>query len=289
MLHLTAHARPGTFLFTTWVEGLALWERLLTLEPVALCLMPDHVHLLAQRYDRARLVGALSGYTRWLGHRRGTPGLRLWLPHPPPEVLPDKLHLQRSWRYVHLNPCRDKLASDPLAWPASTHRDACGVALPPACGRARDPAAFHRYVSGDPSVRPEGSPLPAPAVERGRPSLPQVVAAVSALTRTPVDTLPRAVGPRRLLVAAAVRLLGLRTGELAATLGLHPGTLRADLRRDPPDLSLVTRVLGDARFAPLDDRPLDQLPAWRAYMADQPYRRRLERLPYRSGSHGCRS
>jgi hypothetical protein len=282
MLHLTAHAVPDTFLFTTWREGLALWERLLGLQPVAACVMPDHVHLLAARYDRPHLMGVLSGYARWLARRHGTPGLHLWLPHPPPEILKDKLHTQRTWRYVHLHPCRDKLAPDPLAWPLSTHRDACGLALPPACSRARDPAAFHRYVSGDPAVRPEGSPLPAPTLERSRPSLPQLVAAVGALTRTLADDLPRVVGPRRLLVASAVRLLGLHTGELAAFLGVHPGTVRGDRRLDPPDLGLIVQVLGDARFAPLGDERLDRLPAWRTYLADQPHRRRLEGLPYRS-------
>jgi len=285
MQHLTAHAIPDTFLFTTWREGLALWERLLGLQPASLCIMPDHVHLLARRYERVRLVGALSGYSRWLAHQRGTPELHLWLQHPPPEILKDKLHTQRTWRYVHLNPCRDKLAPDPLAWPLSTHRDACGLALPLACGCSRDAASFHRYVSGDPTVRPEGSPLPVPTVERSRPSLPQVVAAVSALTRTPVDDLPRACGPRRLLVAAAVRLLGLRTGEVAAFLGVHPGTVRGDRRLDPPDVALVARVLGDERFAPLGDERLDRLPAWRAYLADQPHRRKLESLTYRTGGH----
>lgn len=282
MQHFTAHAVPETFLFRSWAEGLALWEDLLRAGPAALCLMPDHAHGLFPVYDRVAMARILSGYTRWLGHHRGEPIRQLWLPHPHPEEVKDGLHLQRSWRYLHLNPCRAKLASDPLAWPLSTHLDACGLAISPACNVSKEPSAFHRYVSADPSVHPEGSPLPAPSVERGKATWQELVAAVSTLTRTLERSISRAPNARRLLACAAAQVLGWKAPPIAARLGVHIGTVRADIRQGHPQVSLVVRVVGDQRLFSLNGERLDRRPSWRRYLADQPNRRRKENIPFRS-------
>ncbi len=130
MLHVVAHAVSRDLLWRSHEEGLALWSRLLVLLPAALCLMPDHIHLLTDRYDHDAFVRLLSGYARWRHHRRGGQG-RVWLPHPVPVLPGGPLHLQRTHRYIALNPCRDRLVADPLAWTWSTHRDGVGMTSSP--------------------------------------------------------------------------------------------------------------------------------------------------------------
>lgn len=197
MLHHTVRARPERLLFVTWTEARALWDRLVAAAPglQALCLMPDHLHLLHERDVRVPLGAALSGYARWLAHRR-EPGGPLVLPQAPPDRALQGDKQLRSVRYVHLNPCRARLVTDLLAWPFSTHRDAVGLAAFPVVRRQADPAAFHRYVSADPTVNVEGTELPSPSVHV--PDAGAVLAAVSALTRRTVDGLDRR-GPERTL------------------------------------------------------------------------------------------
>ena len=101
----------------------------------------------------------------------------------PAEPLVDATKARRTVRYVHLNPCRAHLAVDPLAWPFSTHRDRLGCAARPVLPQARDPEAFHRYVSSDPSVDPTGTPLPARALATR--DLDRLAEAVSSAARTP--------------------------------------------------------------------------------------------------------
>src|SRR5687768_15753019 len=108
--------------------------------------MPDHLHLLHEADVRDRLIHALVGYVQWVNHRRGDHGALLE-PVPAAGAALEGDKRNRSVRYVHLNPCRARLVSDPLAWPLSTHRDAVGLSAFPVIGRQRDPYGFHRYVS----------------------------------------------------------------------------------------------------------------------------------------------
>ncbi|MFH1464709.1 MAG: hypothetical protein ABIO70_10015 [Pseudomonadota bacterium] len=161
MPHLTAHAFPPHFLFHDWREARRLWDGLLSVGPLqAAVLMPDHVHAVVPSVNWSAWLAFLRGYANWRNHLRGEVGRDVWLPAVPPEELKGQLHRRRTLRYVALNPCRDRLAPDPLAWPFSTHRDAVGLAIPGVVPVARDPAAHHAHVSGDPSVAVAGTALP---------------------------------------------------------------------------------------------------------------------------------
>jgi len=76
MLHLVAHAVPGTLLFRDWTEAHALWQRLARVTGVrALVLMPDHVHLVRTCEDPGDFGIALQAFARWRSRWRGRAGL----------------------------------------------------------------------------------------------------------------------------------------------------------------------------------------------------------------------
>ncbi len=266
MQHLVAHAVPPHWLIHDWQEAHALWSRLLQLGPItAAAIMPDHVHVVLRRVDEAAWHGCLSGYARWRNHHRDEPGRRVWLPAPPSEPLRSRKHLERTVRYVHLNPCRDHLAADPLAWPYTTHRDAVGLAVPGAVAAARDPYRFHAVVSGDPSVAVEGTELPYGLRGMRDHRVEDIIAAVSALSRTTLDGLRRPGPGRTLLIQALAALTTLSGRRIAATVGCSPATMS----RTPPipgaSLAKLERVLGDHRFGPLYDHDLTRGAPWRRY------------------------
>ena len=180
LAHLTARALPGTLLFHDWTEALTLWGMLTRAFPEAeaICLMPNHPHIVGPANARSRLSALMSGYARWRGAYRGQDA-STWEPQPEPVPLPDEAHTRRTIRYVLLNPCRGGLAADPLAWPLSTHRDLVGLGEP--SRRRRDPAAFHAWVSGDPSVAVGGTSLP--ELANGRTSLAAIEEAVGSVLR----------------------------------------------------------------------------------------------------------
>ncbi len=265
MFHLVAHTARRRLLFTTPIEGGELFGMLARALPVeAMCLMPDHVHLVAPSDARRRMAALLSGWARRCNHRRGEGGaLMRALPLAEELVDPDKR--RRSIRYVHLNPARAKLVDDPLAWPFSTHRDACGLTVH-RVGPRRQAVRFHNYVSSDPSVAVHGTELPGGGGGGGVVTLQEVLVAVSAVTRTPMAELKKR-RTRALVAAAARELCGTPVAELARVLGCH----RASLYRldDVPRewLRRVGMVVGDRRFGPLDGTDLRHTEAWRRYRA----------------------
>jgi hypothetical protein len=257
MFHLVARSVDGAPLFHTWAEARQLWDAVVGATPdrIALVLMPNHVHLLHPLDVRVRLAHALSGFTRWWHHTHGTSG-RMFAELPPAEPIVDLQKQRRQVRYVHLNPCRARgLASDPLAWPFSTHRDACGLAVPAVVDRAKDVVAFHRYVSSDPHVEVQGTALPDESLEARDPLA--VLHAVSAVTRTPLSWLAHRVPARHLYLRAALHLCPKtdRTsiGELVGV-GRN-GAARA-ARGNDAQVRAVARAVGDRRLAPLHDRRL---------------------------------
>jgi REP element-mobilizing transposase RayT len=109
-----------------------LWQRLRTMFPdvLAAVLMPDHLHLLLR--DLAEVAQQrLRDLVRALRRRNHAAADIRWLPVEMPTSVPNAKHAARQVRYLHLNPCRDGLAYDPLAWPWSTHRDAVGAVAEP--------------------------------------------------------------------------------------------------------------------------------------------------------------
>ncbi|MFH1467126.1 MAG: hypothetical protein ABIO70_22270 [Pseudomonadota bacterium] len=266
MYHFVAHAVLDRWLFHDWEEALALWVRLATLPELrALVVMPDHVHAVLGAPAVARWLAALRGYARWRSGRACAAAGPTWMPLEPPEILPGWKHQRRTVRYVHLNPCRDGLANDPLGWPFSTHRDAVGLAAPAVIAPTRDAVSFHAYVSGDPSVEVAGTTLPfGRACARG--VAPEgVLAAVSAVSRTPLAQLGQRGGPRDLLVGALRELSHASQPEVARLVGISVATVRRAPAISAAQLHVVERVLGDVRFAGLGEGDLARSPAWRAY------------------------
>jgi hypothetical protein len=177
--------------------------------------------------------------------RRRGPGVD---PLPAAEVVtPDKVG--RVVRYVHLNPCRAQLCADPLAWPFSTHRDATGFAWPPAVPPRHDRRRFHRYVSSDPSAAVDGTDLPAVTVDV--PQLGEVLHAVSAVTRTPLDRLGEHPFARRLLVRAARTLCDAPLSAIAGVADVDPRTVRRARAGVDPAVRAVASAAADPRFPAL--------------------------------------
>jgi hypothetical protein len=156
-----------------------LWPRLQALVPDALgaALMPTHAHLFAElrvlvamRRSVACLLGAFARE-----HDLG----ELWMPIEAPQAVTTLDKRWRMARYLHLNPCRPsklageyvQLARDPLDYPWTTHRDVLGMVTEPwvdakrlahelGADRRSFEEEFHRYVSSDPHVAADGTPLP---------------------------------------------------------------------------------------------------------------------------------
>ncbi len=268
MEHYALHARRGLWLFHDWEEARALWDRLVAVTAVHhLCLMPDHVHLLARSVSRQRLAGAMSGYARWLGHRWGWQGFRLWRALGQPAVIGNPEHLQRTRRYVLLNPCRGSLVDDPLAWPFSTHRDATGLAWPPARRLVSEPFDFHAHVSKDDSTAPRGTDLPVQGLVGRHPAPDEVLNAVSAVTRTPSARFQCKGVARRQLILCLRGLTDLSARGIARQLGMSHSSVAAVRHNDEPVLRIVERVVGDPRFAPLEPTDLRNTLMWQRYRA----------------------
>lgn len=265
MFHLVARSIDRSLLFRDWTEARALWARVLTAapSPTALVLMPDHLHLLHRTDARRPLAAALSGYARWRNAHRCQRG-PVFEALPPAEEIVDDDKRRRSVRYVHLNPCRAKLVADPLGWPFSTHRDAVGLSAPAALPLRRDPAAFHRYVSSDPSVDVNGTELPATTLETD--DVLAVFHAVSAVTRTPLsDMIAR--GPARTLFLGVVDRLCPRVPRrvVAELCGVRRQAAIAASARPDPRWRTIAGAVGDTRFLPLRDGDLTRLPGWERY------------------------
>lgn len=259
-LHLTARALPKQRPLASAPHAFWLWRTLRrSFGPVAAaCVMPDHVHLLlAAVADPTRLVHELghvmSGFTRHVGDRR------VWSEIAPPTVIADERHLLRTARYVHLNPCRDGLVGDPLAWPWSTHRGAIGAEVDPWVsadtlasylhreGEPNFAAWFHGYVSRDPACAVNGSALPKPATARVIPAAPlaSVISAVIAAT----PWVRRRSARRRLIVQLADHQGWRDAALIGRAVGLsadHVRQLQRDSRRE--GLAAAALCLGDARL-----------------------------------------
>lgn len=267
-MHVTVRALPNTLLFWDWTEARALWERLRIAFPDAraICLMPNHPHVLTDRADaRSRMLGVMSGYARWRGAWRGQDA-RCWQPLPRVETLPDDKHLRRMVRYVHLNPCRGELVRDPLTWPFSTHRDQAGLGDPDLC--VDDPERQHAYVSGDPSVAVEGTELP--RLVSGFAPLPTIAIAVGAVLRIPPERVRAERKARRLLARAAWLLENRDTRILAEYLEVSRTAVYQMLDPRPSPMALdeegwlasVLRAVGDPRLGPLELRPRANPTRW---------------------------
>ncbi len=260
--HYVPRARKGTLLARDHRELIELWRRFTAAFPnlLALCIMPDHVHLLLPAPVAKEFLGhVLSEYARWRNARRGTAG-GIWRPLGPPAESVGATKYRRDVRYIHLNACRARLVTDPLAWPASTHRDATGLSLWPALPTAPDPVAFHGYVSGDPTVAIEGTLLPRRSLVA--PTLEDVFAATSALGRLTADELARRSAGRTMLVRAARALTSSKATDIADFVGMSLRGVKASPRTADARIARIAEAAGDRRFSVLTEDPV---PAWERY------------------------
>lgn len=253
-VHHVLRTRAGRPLFSEAVVADELWRALRRAFPhaLAVCLMPNHFHLLDNtddpRHDHDRLVHIAGACARRLGESR------IWSPSPMPEpVAPDKL--LRVVRYIHLNAPRGHLG-DLLSYLYCTHRGVIGAEHDPWVSAARAARtlgrsecgfaeSFHDYVSSDPSVSPHGSPFPRPAPPRDCAAVPlaDVLAAAHAGTYWCPPRVER----------HAVVLLGVDQGwpisVLASVLGIHRDSARRLARRPDAALLAAARLcLGDPRL-----------------------------------------
>ncbi len=262
LVHVVARAaRPSANLCDPQVAPL-LWAALRRAFPAALAcvLMPDHLHIIVRARSpaeaRKRLGAVLSGLRRSARARAIH-----WQRVPPPAVIADLQHAARQVRYAALNPCRRGLAADPLGWLWSTHRDVLGAVVDPwvtgtrlAEALARDGPGFaashHRYVSGDPSVDPTGTPAPTPLSLDALPfeSLADVLAAVAAAARGHPADVCRRSAVRELFVSVARWAHGADTARLSAITGLSPRSVRRRPLPTDAELQAVRMCLGDARL-----------------------------------------
>ncbi len=264
--HHVCRAAGPSLLFRTHLEARALWTRLLreVPAPMALCLMPDHVHLLHERKVRAQFGHALRSYALWRNAHRGGSG-PVFGEQPPAEPVPGAVKERRTVRYIHLNPCRAGLVSDPLAWPWSTHRDKVALARPVLLAPHPRPHDFHRYVSGDPTVAIEGTLLPVADLGLGADHVDAIAAAVTELLRVPFGSLSRR-GPARTLWVRALRsLTDIPASVVARHVGLTSQAVRRVPARSTPTTRLVARLALDPRFPGLLDGDLRHTGTWHHY------------------------
>ena len=264
MAHFTARLLPGSPSLCNDEGAWWLWFHLRHCFPEALfaLLMPTHLHLICPllecRTTSRRLARLLGHHTRKFNGRDGG-----WRPLEEPEAIRTPRILQRSVRYVALNPCRDNHVPDPLMWDWSTYRDVMGAVVDPWVTDERLARMlrwrvkgfrdrFHAYVTKDPSVDLRGTPPPRPAPDSSTTQFPiaDLVEAASVATRSP----PEAVGRRgvtRDLFLHLARLQGWKDRRLLEKVaGIHRATLKRTYARplDPGILNAGRLCLGDPRL-----------------------------------------
>jgi hypothetical protein len=258
LLHLVAHTLPGTTPFIDAELAAWMWRRLRRCFPhaIAACVMPDHLHTIVEDGANASrgLAALLSGAARHFGEPR------LWKPVPAAKPIPNVQHLKREIRYIHLNPCRARIVADPLMYPWSTHRGAIGAELDPwvtikrlarACHWSVDAELaqrFHAYVSGDPTVHPNGSSFPRPAPPRELPAVPLALIVEAAHAATPWST----PAERRRVIAGLAWHQGWRdTDHIARAAEITLSAARRVLQRalsKPALIEPALLCLGDKRL-----------------------------------------
>lgn len=217
--------------------------------------MPNHVHVILKGEAPATAKGTLANVIRGWSRVVGAAGL--WERAPEPAVIPDTKRLLRHIRYVHLNPCRDGLAADPLSWPWSTHRGVIGAEYAPwadarrlahetSMPRTDFVEWFHGYVSSDPCVAVRGTPLPAPVHAGTLPSVALGAVRDAVLAAAPLAGTATLRAGFVLLSAAH----GFRDhGALSRALGItHQHVLRLSKAKNDALVSASALCLGDSRL-----------------------------------------
>ncbi len=262
MYHHVFRASGKTLLFHTHAEAAELWRMLVVAFPelVALCLMPNHGHLQLPHADPGgRLGPVLAGYARLRNARRGVRG-PVFERTPCADPIGDRQKAATVQRYIELNPCRARLADDPLAWPWSTARDVVGLAGIPARTRVEHATRHFAWLAADPTVH---SSAELPRVRFADFGMDDVLDGVCGLYRVPraaafVRGLPRTYSIR------TATAHGIDGAVIATALGIDRGTATRAAAGTPsrarsiadPVLAACVRVVGDRRFCALPEGDL---------------------------------
>ena len=265
-VHITARTLPWRLsLLDTHVADW-LWQKLRGGFPgaVAVCLMPRHLHLVAEVESSVWARERLRRTLAWHARRFGPSSVfRVWEPVPEPSEIIGSQKLARQVRYVALNPCRAGMSDDPLSWFWSTHRDVVGAVVRPwvdatrLAGALEQPAdgfqlRHHAYVSSDPSASVVGTPPPEPAepTRISRQPLVDVSTAVLAASRARPEALQLRSPVRRTFIHLAARQGWGDPSRLAAHCGMTVESVRSELRRHQPTscVAAAALCLGDDRL-----------------------------------------
>jgi hypothetical protein len=261
VFHLVARVDRRLVSLVEVETGWWVWERLRAAFPwaIAVCLMPDHPHVVALLEDPEAARRRLN---RLLGRLACRLGVRFVGEAAEPKEIANHDKLLRELRYVALNPPRARLTDDPLAWTFSTHRDVVGATVDPWIDADRLARVlrrprrgfvewYHRYVSADPSVQVSGTSAPRPAAPTDVATHPlaTIAAAAAAAVRQRPDAIRRTGIVRDLFVGLA-REQGWRAWDvLADACDCTTRAIRfiAD-RLDPKLLDPARLCLGDPRL-----------------------------------------
>jgi hypothetical protein len=223
--------------------------------------MYDHFHLLLPDVNstdcmRSKLTGLFGIMIKCQGISH------LWQHLPEPRIVPNVNYLDRTVRYIALNPCRDGICEDPLIWMWSTYRDVIGatvetqnsaVRLANALGDSRGNfvARLHFRVTSDLSVKLIGTPLPKRAIPQGwtEYSIMSVLAAAAASLRVLPTEVTEQKPLRRLFLHLAKRYAWNQTSLLARICQINPRTVREIWSQNPPPgIEAAELCLGDVRL-----------------------------------------
>lgn len=258
--HWVARANYPHEPFKNFQIAQSVWHSFEKLFPqlVAAVLMPNHLHLILPGGDKPKIRNVLEGV---LGSICKNYHLsKVWQTIPEPSIIPDLKHLRRNVRYVALNPCRQKLCSDPLEWLWSSYRDVMGATV-----NKRDQSLakifgelgvgfasrFHAYVSADPTVQVEGTPFPQKAPPKARPteSIGEILFASAAAFRAHPSAVLKAGRVRSIFIHLAHRQGWYRPKVLAEICNISPRAVLYIVKRKPPSgMDAAVLCLGDRRL-----------------------------------------
>ena len=128
--HLTLHAMPGTTPFRSEL-GAAVWQLILnerersSIELVAACLMPDHLHALAKPADRSIVlwVNGFKSFSTRVAWQHGQASA-LWQPGFHDTRIRDEQQFEAALSYVRKNPVAAGLVNEEREWPWLWWREA---------------------------------------------------------------------------------------------------------------------------------------------------------------------
>jgi len=256
-----------------------MWTRIAERFPeaVSVVLMPNHIHLLLPKEGNSH-SNVPTNVPNTFGNLLGSLTKRmkkqaLWQPIPAPTLISDRMKLRRQIRYLALNPCRNNLCSDPVAWYWSTYREILGASVEGLKRREQIIkilgesernflVRFHAYVSGDPSVEVRGTPLPKSSEPRVLPfySIGAILEASAAAFRILPTEIQTNSLCRSLFIHLAYRYGWRKPTLLGQICGLSKtGVHRAFTQTSPLGIEAAELCLGDSRLIRHPGQPQSEL------------------------------